>query len=94
VRGKAIASIIAEWQNVPLGLPPASELKPRDLPRAVAAFAFAGVPGYAKAGWPELFWPWRRPRFRPGDQRANLLRAGALILAELERLDRLADCTD
>ncbi len=91
MRGKAIANIIAEWQSVPLGLPPASDLKPRDLPRAAAAFTFAGVPGYAKAGWPELFWPWRRPRFRPGDQRENLLRAGALILAELERLDRLAD---
>jgi hypothetical protein len=91
VRGKAIANIIAEWQSVPLGLPPASDLKPCDLPRAAAAFTFAGVPRYAKAGWPELFWPWRRPRFRPGDQRENLLRAGALILAELERLDRLAD---
>ena len=50
--------------------------------------ALAGVPRYAKAGWPELFWPWRRPRFRPGGPRDNLVRAGALILAEIERLDR------
>ena len=85
--GKTIADIIAEWQSVPLGLPPASDLKPSDLPKAIAALTFAGVPRYARSGWPALFWPWRRPRFRPGDQRENLVRAGALILAELQRLD-------
>ena len=64
------------------------QYKPSDLPKAAAVFALAGVPRYAKAGWPELFWPWRRPRFRPGERRDNLVRAGALLLAEIERLDR------
>ena len=89
MRSKTVADIIAEWQSVSLGLPAAGDLKPSDLPKAAAAFTFAGVPKYARAGWPELFWPWRRPRFRPGEQRENLVRAGALILAELERLERL-----
>jgi hypothetical protein len=87
MRGKAIADIIAEFQGVPLELPKFSDRKPVDLPKAATAFALAGVPRYARAGWPELFWPWRRPRFRPGEQRENLIRAGALILAKLERLD-------
>lgn len=91
MRGKVIADIVTEWQGLTAaGIPPASDLKPNDLPKAAAAYALAGVPRYAKAGWPELFWPWRRPRFRPGGSRANLVRAGALILAELERLDRQA----
>jgi hypothetical protein len=87
MRGKAIADIIAEFQGVPLELPKFSDRKPVDLPKAATAFVLTGVPRYARAGWPELFWPWRRPRFRPGEQRENLIRAGALILAELERLD-------
>lgn len=33
-------------------------------------------------------WPWEAAAFKPRDWRANLVRAGALILAEIERLDR------
>jgi hypothetical protein len=88
MRGKAIADIIGEWRGLSIALPPSSNLKSSDLPKAAAAFALAGVPRYAKAGWPELFWPWRGPRFRPGERRDNLVRAGAFILAEIERLDR------
>lgn len=33
-------------------------------------------------------WPWDQSWHKPGDQRRNLVKAGALILAELERLDR------
>jgi hypothetical protein len=88
MRGKAIAEIIADFRGIPLELPTSSDRKPSNLPKAAAALALAGVPRYAKAGWPELFWPWRRPRFRPAGQRENLVRAGAFILAEIERLDR------
>jgi hypothetical protein len=35
-------------------------------------------------------WPWRREWWKPKDPRRNLVRAGALILAEIERLDRAA----
>jgi hypothetical protein len=35
-------------------------------------------------------WPWDREWRKPKDERRNLVRAGALILAEIERLDRAA----
>ena len=93
MRGKAIADIIDEWQSLSAKeFLPSRDLKPNDLPKAAAALALAGVPRYAKAGWPELFWPWRKPRFRLGPSRDNLVRAGALILAELARLDQEPDC--
>jgi len=33
-------------------------------------------------------WPWAEEWWKPKDRRANLIRAGALIVAEIERLDR------
>lgn len=38
------------------------------------------------------FWPvsWSKNWWKPKDRRRDLVRAGALILAEIERLDRLA----
>lgn len=33
-------------------------------------------------------WPWADAWWKPKDPRSNLIRAGALILAEIERLDR------
>jgi len=41
---------------------------------------------YAWAGWP--MWPWDRAFWKPKSRRRDLVRAGALILAEIERLDR------
>lgn len=35
-------------------------------------------------------WPWDTAWFKPGDKRTALVKAGALILAEIERLDRAA----
>lgn len=35
-------------------------------------------------------WPWQWSWFKPKDRRRDLVRAGALILAEIERLDRAA----
>lgn len=35
-------------------------------------------------------WPWAREWWKPKDHRSNLVRAGALILAEIERIDRAA----
>lgn len=34
-------------------------------------------------------WPWDRKWWKPKDPRRDLIRAGALIVAEIERLDRL-----
>ena len=36
-------------------------------------------------------WPWHRLWWKPSDKRRNLVKAGALILAEIERLDRMAE---
>lgn len=33
-------------------------------------------------------WPWELSAWKPGDRRRNLVKAAALILAEIERLDR------
>lgn len=37
---------------------------------------------------PAPFWPWAARWWKPKDRRRDLVRAGALILAEIERLDR------
>ena len=39
-------------------------------------------------------WPWAPDWWKPGDHRRNLVKAGALILAEIERLDRAAPASD
>lgn len=39
---------------------------------------------------PLSFWPWAPGWWKPGDRRRMLVKAGALILAEIERLDRQA----
>lgn len=38
---------------------------------------------------PQL-WPWRADWWRPSSRRRDLIKAAALIVAEIERLDRLA----
>jgi hypothetical protein len=50
---------------------------------------------YALKEIPDAFvpvlWPWDREWFKPTDRRRNLVKAGALILAEIERLDRMEE---
>ena len=36
------------------------------------------------------FWPWAEKWWKPTNRRRDLVKAGALIIAEIERLDRLA----
>ena len=70
-----------------------------ELARAAAAYALdAGNrldPHAVTGGEAPSFWPWHggRPRearwWKPSDPRRNLVKAGALILAEIERLDRM-----
>jgi hypothetical protein len=43
-----------------------------------------------KDGPPPDVWPWAAEFWKPTDRRRSLVKAGALILAEIERLDRLA----
>ncbi|MCS9316300.1 hypothetical protein N0711_06425 [Pseudomonas aeruginosa] len=56
-----------------------------ELPRAAAAYTLNGANDEAPAIWPFVA-KWWKPR----DARSNYVRAGALILAEIERLDRAA----
>ncbi len=49
---------------------------------------------YAKYGYPNITkapddWPWHSSYWKPSDRRRSLVKAAALILAEIERLDRL-----
>lgn len=58
-----------------------------ELPRAAAAYLLNGAEEEVPA-----IWPWAKTWWKPRDERANYVRAGALVLAEIERIDRKA-CT-
>lgn len=77
-----------------------------ELPSAAACYAwFAGVSGIARETIRSLpasrqcdeavilnrLWPWEPRWWKPRDRRRDLIRAAALIVAEIERLDRLLD---
>lgn len=57
------------------------------LARAAACYALADNGNPISRGVP-FEWPWARSWWKPKDRRRNLIRAGALIVAEIERLDR------
>lgn len=56
------------------------------LPRAAVCYAInsAGLPPHRAT----LYWPFAPAAFKPVDRRAGLVKAAALLLAEIERLDR------
>jgi hypothetical protein len=56
---------------------------------AEAADTLRGQARIAKA-----IWPWAWSWWKPADPRRDLVRAGALIVAEIERLDRLAGAVE
>jgi hypothetical protein len=62
------------------------------LAKAAACYALAA--SEQASGWDGPFvkqpglWPWEAQWWKPKDQRRNLVRAAALLLAEIERLDR------
>lgn len=61
--------------------------------RAACAYAIhTTLPNatYEKHGAP-AFWPWQPEAWKPKDKRRDLIRAAALLVAEIERLDRLGD---
>lgn len=60
-----------------------------DYKLASAAGCYAMFTLAYPAGDPPSYWPWDRSWWKPSaDRRRNLVKAGALILAEIERLDR------
>ena len=63
--------------------------------KAAAAYAQAAVLDSSfreRFGQPCIpsFWPWEASWYKPKDPRADLVRAGALIAAEIDRIDRAA----
>jgi hypothetical protein len=62
-----------------------------DLARAAACYAKRSARlyrGIVDLEPPPGDWPWEGRWWKPKDARRDLVRAGALILAEIERLDR------
>lgn len=70
-----------------------------DLAVAAACYALPAqrlsmmVDPYATEGVSLLssLWPWSHEWWKPKDRRRDLVRAGALIVAEIERIDRLEE---
>lgn len=54
---------------------------------AEAAMCYADPTAHCQLGIPHQ-WPWVADWWKPRDRRRNLVRAGALIIAEIERIDR------
>ncbi|TBV10227.1 hypothetical protein [Stutzerimonas kirkiae] len=65
---------------------------------ALAGAAYAVRAAEQTAGWylagPPAEWPWDNGAYKPRDTRRALVVAGALIVAEIERLDRKAIAGD
>lgn len=67
-----------------------------ELARAAAAYALASTGIVRLAYNPELAetvpqdWPWSSLYWKPSDRRRMLIKAAALLVAEVERLDRAA----
>lgn len=57
---------------------------------AMAAACYALHPGDEEPNSPPKFWPWGEDWWKPGDRIRELVKAGALIVAEIERLQRAA----
>lgn len=61
----------------------------RQLARAAGCYAlFSG--SHPDPGDPPKYWPWDMEWWKPSEYRRNLIKAAALIVAEVERLDRAA----
>jgi len=64
-----------------------------ELARAAACYALAPSPLGIEREWvypgSPKGWPWSGTWWKPGFYRRNLVKAGALIVAEIERWDRL-----
>tara|TARA_R100000687_G_C6404557_1_gene143505 strand:+ start:310 stop:696 length:387 start_codon:yes stop_codon:yes gene_type:complete len=64
-----------------------------ELARAASEYAAASATGGDEAStvcqMPRPEWPWGGEHWRPKGRRDCLVKAGALIIAELERLDRM-----
>lgn len=59
------------------------------LARGAACYAIGTKDGIVSTALGDIpIWPWEESWFKPSDPRRNLIKAAALIVAEIERLDR------
>lgn len=60
------------------------------LASAGLCYVYAGIfgPHDRDAGFVQRYWPWHSQWWKPSDTRRNLVKAGALVAAEIDRLDR------
>ena len=63
-----------------------------DIALAAACYALPVAENYVECieGMGPIMWPWAYKWWKPKDRRSDLVRAGALIAAEIDRLDRAA----
>ena len=52
------------------------------------AIAAASYAAWGEKDYPPLIWPWGEKWWKPRDHRRNCVKAAALLIAEIERLDR------
>lgn len=55
---------------------------------AAGCYALNGAPQRFADDIVPIFWPWAREWWKPKSRRRDLIRAAALIVAEIERMDR------
>jgi hypothetical protein len=60
-----------------------------ELARAAGCYALHSSEQYPDADEVPVLWPWDEDWWKPSDPRRDLVKAGALILAEIERMDRM-----
>lgn len=63
-----------------------------ELGDAAACYASVTMPAVLRrdrGGLVPRHWPWHISWWKPADRRRNLVKAGALVLAEIERIDRI-----
>lgn len=56
------------------------------LPSAALCYVYASI--FDPIYFLPRYWPWDRKWWKPSDSRRNLVKAAALIVAEIERIDR------
>ena len=72
------------------GYNPAHDDEHDDRSLLLAGITYAVLEANGDVGAAEQWWPWPLREFNPKDPMRNLVRAGALIAAEIDRLQRAA----
>ena len=62
-----------------------------EMAKAAATYALHSTGAYGKRA---LTWPWSPSWWKPTTPRHDLVKAAALIIAEIERIDRIADMAE